>query len=116
MEDRIELAEGPPALTFTNGLALHATAKPGTIVDGTAKDGAPREVAYDAGAAVLVDSDGRLVAGPIDFDGAELLCRSIINGDARAATGPGVALRLAIAHLAFVAGAKALAGGSNVEG
>ena len=102
---------GPPARTFSNGQALFATFTDGEIRDGTKKDGDPRMVCYQSGAAVLLDGRGNLHAGPIDFDGAEDLAVAIIEGNSRALTEPAANLRLAIAYLAFRDGVGALVGG-----
>lgn len=111
-KDRLVLCDRPE-ITFANGHALLATESRGEIRDGTTKDGQPRMAAYDAGAAVLLDASGNLLAGPIDIDGAELLATAIIEGKDRALTEPGAALRLAIAYLAFLQGAAALLGGKS---
>lgn len=102
-----------PERTFSNGHAMFATAAPGEIRDGTTKLGDARLTTYGAGAAVLCDAGGKLLAGPIDFDGAELLATAIIEGNPRALTEPAAALRLAIAYLALVDGTTALLGGKT---
>lgn len=110
MTNQLQLCDTPAHL-FGNGHALYATATAGEIRDGTAKDGSPRLVTYDAGAAVLVDVRDTIVAGPIDAHGAELLALAVVEGDTRAITEPGAILRLAIAYLALLDGAGALLGG-----
>lgn len=110
MTNQLQLCD-TPAQSFGNGHALYATATAGEIRDGTAKDGSPRLVAYGPGTAVLLDGNGNLLAGPIDCDGAENLAIAIIEGNSRALTEPAAALRLAIAYLALLDGARALMGG-----
>ena len=100
-----------PERTFSNGHALFSTFTGGETRDGTTKDGSPRMATHDAGAAVLLDGHGNLRAGPIDFDGAELLATAIVEGNSRALTEPAAALRLSIAFLALLDGAGALLGG-----
>ena len=109
-KDRLVLCDRPE-ITFANGHALFATESRGEIRDGTTKDGQPRMAAYDAGAAVLLDASGNLLAGPIDCDGAENLAIAIVEGNSRALTEPAAALRLAIAYLALLDGTSALVGG-----
>ena len=104
-----------PARTLFNGRALFATATAGETRDGTTKDGAPRLAGHAAGAAVLLDANGNLLAGPIDCDGAENLAVAIVEGNSRALTEPAAALRLAIAYLALPDGTAALLGG-KVDG
>lgn len=110
MKNQVQLCD-TPAHFFGNGHALYATETGGEIRDGTAKDGSPRHVTYEAGAAVLVDVCDSIVAGPIDAHGAELLALAVVEGDTRAITEPGAILRLAIAYLALLDGAGALLGG-----
>lgn len=100
-----------PARTFFNGHALFATFTAGETRDGTTKDSSPRMATHAAGAAVLLDGNGNLLAGPIDCDGAENLAIAIVEGNSRALTEPAAALRLAIAYLALLDGAAALLGG-----
>ncbi len=92
-----------PFRTFANGRALLQAEKPGTITDGTARDGSPRTLPYGPGAVILADQSGALIAGPLDILGAEQLAVAVIEGDARTLTSPALDLRLASALLALIA-------------
>lgn len=92
-----------PFRTFANGRTLSQVEKPGTITDGSARDGSPRALPYGPGAVILAGSTGEHLAGPLDVTGAEQLAVAVIEGDARTLTSPGLDLRLASAVLALIA-------------
>lgn len=91
-----------PFRTFANGRALLQVESPGTITDGTARDGSPRTLPYGPGAVILTDRSGALIAGPLDILGAEQLAVAVIEGDARTLTSPALDLRFASALLALI--------------
>lgn len=97
-----EILTSGPVRAFENGRTLRQTLTSGTITDGVAKNGSARNMTYGANAVVLADPTGALLAGPLDIDGAEALAVSVIEGDARALTSPGIELRLASALLALI--------------
>lgn len=92
-----------PFRTFANGRALVQVQAPGTITDGSARDGSPRTLPYGPGAVILSGPANQLLAGPFDVTGAEQLAVAVIEGDARTLTSPGLDLRLASAVLALIA-------------
>lgn len=92
-----------PFRTFANGRALLQVEKPGSITDGTARDGSPRTLPYGPGAVILAGPAGECLAGPLDILGAEQLAVAVIEGDARTLTSPALDLRLASALLALIA-------------
>lgn len=94
-----EILTTGPIRGFLNGRTLRQTLSAGTVTDGVAKDGSPRTLTYGAGSVVLASPTGELLAGPLDLDGAEVLAISVIEGDARVLTSPGIELRLASALL-----------------
>lgn len=94
----------PLPLVIFEGRHLYRTAKAGEIADGNDRTGETVMRAYPPGAFVLADSDGQVLAGPITPQAAAMLAVDVVSGNQRAATMPGVALRLAIAVIALVTG------------
>ncbi|SMD18616.1 hypothetical protein [Rhizobium sp. RU36D] len=78
------------------------TQEGGTIPDGIAKDGTPRDLEYASGSAILAFRDGRHICGPIDMRGIRAFALEVAAGNQRAVTEPSACIRLATALLAIV--------------
>jgi hypothetical protein len=92
------LVETAPLAIFQHRY-LFRTSAAGQVADGMGKDGETKFRSYPAGAFVLTDASMNILAGPVSAQAASVLALEIIDGNARAATMPGVAMRLAIAVL-----------------
>lgn len=101
MKPKIEI-HATDIIRLANGRKISVTKAAGSIPDGVHKDGSPRVLSYAAGSPILGDDDGRVICGPIDFQGAKEFAVEIVNGNHRAATEMGASLRLATALLAIM--------------